>query len=82
MPDATLATLTDAVSGPAMFAHLREFARWVKLSGTPDEMQSLHYVRAQLNSYGFRTEIVLHDAYISLPGPARVGRALREILEA
>jgi len=82
MPDATLATLTDAVSGPAMFAHLREFARWVKLSGTPDEMQSLHYVRAQLNSYGFRTEIVLHDAYISLPGPARVevdGTALTAI---
>ena len=82
MADATLATVAGAVSGTAMFAHLREFARWVKLSGTPDEMKSLTYVRAQMDSYGFQTKIILHDAYISLPGAARVevdGRALTAI---
>ena len=64
--------MTDAVSGTAMMAHLREFARWVKLSGTPDELESLGYVRRTIAGFGYRTEIVKHDAYISLPGAAKV----------
>jgi len=82
MTDMTLNTLVDAVSGEAMMAHLREFARWVKLSGTPEEMESLKYVRAKLEEYGYRTRLVMHDAYISLPGKASVtvdGRALTSI---
>ncbi len=82
MQDATHASLCNAVSGPGMMAHLREFARWVKLSGTPDELQSLRYVRATLDGYGYRTNLVLHDAYISLPGASHVevdGRALTSI---
>jgi hypothetical protein len=72
MPDHALVSLVDTVSADAMMAHLREFSRWVKLSGTEDEMRSLKYVQAQLDEYGFRTSMVLHDAYISLPGRARV----------
>ncbi len=82
MPDATLASLSNAVSGDAMMAHLREFARWVKLSGTADELQSLRYVHAKLDEYGYRTTMLSHDAYISLPGKARVeadGKALTAI---
>jgi len=82
MPDSTLASLCNSVGGPGMMAHLREFARWVKLSGTPDELQSLQYVRTTLEKYGYRTTLILHDAYISLPGAARVevdGRALTSI---
>jgi len=70
--DPQLNTLAAAVSGPSMMAHLREFARWVKLSGTPDELESLKYVRAKLDEYGYRTQLVMHEAYISLPGKARV----------
>lgn len=72
MQQATLDGLVGQVSGPEMMGHLREFARWVKLSGTPEELQSLHYVKAKLDEYGFRTELVMHDAYISLPGKASV----------
>lgn len=82
MSDPALLDLTSAVSGPEMMAHLRQFARWVKLSGTPDELESLKYVRATLDRYGYRTSLVLHDAYISLPGAARVeadGTALTAI---
>ncbi|MCW3475564.1 M28 family metallopeptidase [Limobrevibacterium gyesilva] len=82
MPDPTLVSLVESVSAPAMMAHLREFARWVKLSGTAEEMESLRYVRARLDEYGFRTQMLLHDAYISLPGPARVtvdGSALKAL---
>jgi hypothetical protein len=82
MPDATLASLSNAVSGPGMMAHLREFARWIKLSGMPDELQSLSYVHARLDEYGYRTKLLSHDAYISLPGRSRVevdGQALTSI---
>jgi len=78
----TLQTLCGAVSGPVMTGHLQEFARWVKLSGTADELSSLRYVQARLDEYGFRTRIIFHDAYISLPGPAQVtvdGQALTAI---
>ena len=47
MADQTLTSLANGVSGPNLMGHLQEFARWVKLSGTPDELQSLRYVQAQ-----------------------------------
>ena len=72
MPNPTLADLGAAVSADAMMAHLREFARWIKLSGSDDERHSLAYIKATLDGYGFHTELLTHDAYISLPGPARV----------
>lgn len=68
----TLQALCDAVSGGELMAHCAEFARRVKLSGSADELASLHYVRAQLEAMGFRTTLLLHDAYISLPGRASV----------
>jgi hypothetical protein len=71
--------LCDAVSGPTMMGHLEQFARWQKLSGTPEERASLRYVQERLDGFGFATRLIEHDAYISLPGKARVeidGRAL------
>ena len=64
--------LCEAVDGAVLMGHMRELARWVKLSGTPDELSSLQYFRARMEEYGYRTELLLHDAYISLPGAARV----------
>ena len=72
MADAERRVLCDSVNGAILMQHLREFARWVKLSGTSDEVKSLSYVRAQLSDYGYRTTLLHHDAYISLPGDARV----------
>ena len=64
--------LCDAVDGGVLMGHMRELARWVKLSGTPDELASLRYFQARMDDYGYRTDLLLHDAYISLPGAARV----------
>ena len=72
MTEPTLQHLCDAVSAERMMADLAEFARWVKLSGTPDELNSLRHVRAQLDAAGFSTTLLSHDAYISLPGAARL----------
>lgn len=77
-----MTTLPDAVSGAEMMANLREIARWQKLSGTAEEREALAFIEARMRAYGYRTETLLHDAYISLPGRAEVavdGRALTAI---
>ena len=55
-----------------LMGHIREFSRRVKLSGTPEELESFRYLQAQMESYGYDTRLIHHDAYISLPGKARV----------
>jgi len=74
--------LCAATNGALLMDHCRNFARWVKLSGTPGEAASLRHVQARLDEYGYRTRLILHDALISLPGAARVevdGRVLTAI---
>ena len=55
-----------------LMAHITEFARRVKLSGTSEELESFGYLQAQMDGYGYRTQLLSHDAYISLPGAAKV----------
>lgn len=81
MPD----TLTAEISGPAMMANLREIARWVKLSGTAEEREALGFIEGRMRDYGFRTHVILHDAFISLPGRASVlvdGRPVTAITQS
>jgi hypothetical protein len=82
MTDAAVERLTDAVSGAEMMANLREIARWQKLSGTAEEREALGFIERRMRDYGYRTQILLHDAYISLPLEGSVlvdGRALTAI---
>ncbi len=72
MIDPAIAELCGAVDATSMLAHLAEFARRTKLSGTPSELQSFAYLEACLGRYGLRTKLIAHDAYISLPGRARL----------
>ncbi|WP_105431339.1 M28 family peptidase [Neorhizobium sp. T6_25] len=63
-----------------LMGHIREFGKRVKLSGTAEELESFKYLEGQIASYGYRTKLLLHDAYISLPGRAAVeigGNAVR-----
>lgn len=69
---ANIESLCAAVDVAPMMRHIEEFARRVKLSGTPEELESFGYLRHQLDGYGFQTNLILHDAYISLPGKARL----------
>ena len=70
MADGMIAPPGAQVDVARMMAHLDVFARRVKLSGTPEEMESFRYLEATLREYGFATQLILHDAYISLPGAA------------
>jgi hypothetical protein len=61
-------------------AHIEEFGRRIKLSGTPEELESFRYLEREMASFGYRTQLLFHDAYISLPGHARAeanGESLR-----
>ena len=72
MSESVRRSLCESVDGSILMGHMQELARWVKLSGTPDELESLRYFQAKLDEYGYRTRLIMHDAYISLPGKARV----------
>ena len=74
--------LVEQVSGERLMGHCAGFARYEKLSGSGAELKSLGEVEAALAGAGFRTTLLMHDAYISLPGPASVvadGAALTAI---
>lgn len=70
-----LAALKADVSGKRLMYTLGELARWTKLAGTPSELESLETLRTGFSEAGYRVSLILHDAYISLPGKAslRVG---------
>jgi hypothetical protein len=72
MSNATIERMCAAVSADAMMQDLAEFARRIKLSGTRQELESFHYLQRRLETCGFRTRLIHHDAYISLPGAARL----------
>jgi hypothetical protein len=72
MTDAVIERMCGAVSADAMLLDLSEFARRVKLSGTKEELESFRYLEARLKACGYRTRLIHHDAYISLPGAAHL----------
>lgn len=72
MANDSMNELLEQISIERMMSHIAEFDRWTKHAGTIEELESLKYVEQEMRSYGYQTELILHDAYISLPGQARV----------
>jgi hypothetical protein len=52
--------LRAEVSATVMMRHLEEFSRRIKLSGTPEELESFHYLRSRMNEYGYHTDLISH----------------------
>lgn len=69
----------DLVSGAELMASCKVFAERMKLSGTADELASIRTIKARLDGFGYRTRLISHDAYISLPGAARAAVDGRDI---
>jgi len=65
----------DQVSARRLMADTAALAQWVRLSGTPEELEAFKYTQRQLRAAGCRTTLILHDAFISLPGPASLAVA-------
>lgn len=49
----------------------QKIASFTRHSGTDEEYQAFLYMKEKYESFGYRTELVLHDAYISLPVSAK-----------
>lgn len=64
--------LVERINGPLMMGQVREMVKWVRHAGTAAELESFGFLKDTLDGYGYRTELLLHDAYISLPGPALI----------
>ena len=62
----------NGVDTASMMRHIEEFAKRVKLSGSKEELESFRYIKARLDEMDLRTRLILHDAYISLPGKAKL----------
>ncbi len=64
--------LPHRVDRASLMRDMEAFAQRVKLSGTPQELESFHYLQSRMDAIGYRTELLQHDALISLPGACRV----------
>lgn len=53
----------------------QNIAKEVRLSGSSEELRAFQYVQEQLQQFGYQTELLFNEAYISLPMKAslRVG---------
>lgn len=65
--EAGLADLLQKVDGARLMATTAQIARRERLSGSPGEMEAFVWVKKQLDSAGFKTKLLRHYAYISLP---------------
>ena len=73
--DHDTARVAESVSTDRLMEDTREIARWVRLSGSPQERRAFAYIERRLRDAGLRTQLLEHDALISLP----VSAALRMI---
>src|SRR5213593_3342515 len=62
--------LVESVSTDRLIEDTREIARWVRLSGSPEERRAFAYIERRLREAGLRTQLLEHDALISLPQSA------------
>ncbi|MDA8049540.1 MAG: hypothetical protein M0002_05975 [Rhodospirillales bacterium] len=72
MTTSTIRAFSTTVDAALLMRHVTEFARRIKLSGTPEELENIDYLRHVLDDLGYATRLILHPAYISLPGKARL----------
>ena len=64
--------LVAAVDGEQLLHYTSNIAKWVRVSGTQDEVDSLVYCKGVLEGLGYETKLTFHDAFISVPVEAHV----------
>jgi hypothetical protein len=68
--DGAEAALLAAVDPGELMELTAAIAAEVRLSGSPEERRAFERAAALLAGWGYRTRLLAHDGYISLPGPA------------
>jgi hypothetical protein len=73
----------ESLSKDRLMKHTEQIARWVRLSGSPEEAQAFAYIRGVLEEIGARIESYAVESYVSLPGEAHleIVSPVRETIE-
>ncbi|HEY0831211.1 MAG TPA: M28 family peptidase [Candidatus Dormibacteraeota bacterium] len=64
--------IADEVSPDRLLEVTGRISEVVRLSGSAQELRSARYVDGLLREAGLKTQLLFHDAYISLPGAAEL----------
>jgi hypothetical protein len=64
--------LVEQISGKNLMEYTTEIAKWARISGTKDELDSMLYCQKMLDSFGYKTELIFYPAFISVPVKAFV----------
>jgi hypothetical protein len=64
--------LLAQVSRELLWETNSKIARWVRLSGSAEELQAVEYLRGVLDTYGLRTTLLAHSALVSYPLESRL----------
>ena len=51
-------SLVKQVDGSQMMNHTKEISKFIRVSGTDDEVESLKYIADQLEEYGYSTKVL------------------------
>lgn len=65
-----MAGATSGLDIKQLLAHLPHFSTTVRSSGSEAEAAAFAYAESVLAGYGYKTRLLKHDAFISLPGEA------------
>lgn len=60
-------SLVKQVNGSQMMNHTKEISKFIRVSSTDDEVESLKYIADQLEEYGYSTKMSFFDGFISIP---------------
>ncbi|MBI4279551.1 MAG: M28 family peptidase [Armatimonadetes bacterium] len=61
---------TGQVSADRLMQYTRTISQWARHAGTPEELEAARYIEREFTALGYATRLILHDAYVSLPGEA------------
>lgn len=50
-----------------LMRNVKSICEWERLSGSEDELKAFRYIENEMKKNGLKTDLVFHDAYISLP---------------
>lgn len=64
--------IVSAVSCDTLMDYTSNISRWVRISSTPGEVESLGYVEKVLKGFGYETSMLRYCGFISYPLEARV----------
>ncbi len=55
-----------------LMKHARHISSWIRITGTKEEWESLQYIQTLLDSFGYETQMLTYDGYLSFPKQAQI----------